>query len=134
MSEYDVNNIFLKIINEEIPSIEVYKDSETLVIMDAFPQQPGHMLVIPLKQSRNILDIDNKSLNELILMVKKIANAQIKAFGASGIRVTHNCEEPAGQVVFHTHFHILPYFEEEKGMPSSLDTPGKQALEIKKYM
>tara|TARA_Y100000590_G_C15747123_1_gene1022548 strand:- start:3791 stop:4195 length:405 start_codon:yes stop_codon:yes gene_type:complete len=134
MDAYDADNVFLKIINNEVPSTKVYTDEEILVIMDAFPQEPGHMLVIPRKEVRNILDIDNSSLNKLILMVKKIANAQIKAFNASGIKIVHNCESAAGQVVFHAHFHVLPYFAENNEMPTSLDTPEKQALEVAKHL
>ena len=57
MIEYDSNNIFLKIISNEIPSLKVYEDTNTIVIMDAYPEMPGHMLVIPNNKSRTILDI-----------------------------------------------------------------------------
>ena len=103
MNAYNANNIFLQIINNKTDSIKVYLDEEVLVIMDAFPQKPGHMLAIPKKEPRNILDIDNISLNKLILVVKKIAKAQMKAFNASGVKIAHNCESTAGQIVFHTH-------------------------------
>jgi histidine triad (HIT) family protein len=42
---------------------------------------------------------------------QKIARAQMKAFAADGITVQHFCEGAGGQVVFHTHVHVLPRHE-----------------------
>ena len=46
---YDSNNIFAKILREEIPACRVYEDDATLAFMDVMPQSPGHTLVIPKK-------------------------------------------------------------------------------------
>ena len=61
MPAYDPNNILAKILRGEIPSIKVYEDSDTLVIMDIMPQADGHVLVIPRAPSRNLLDADPAS-------------------------------------------------------------------------
>ena len=90
MIEYDSNNIFLKIISNEIPSLKVYEDTNTIVIMDAYPEMPGHMLVIPKKKSRNIMDIGLEDLSKLILIVKKITESQIYVFGAAGCKIKQN--------------------------------------------
>ena len=77
MIEYDSNNIFLKIISNEIPSLKVYEDTNTIVIMYAYPEMPVHMLVIPKQKSRNIMDIWLEYLSKLILFVQKITQYQI---------------------------------------------------------
>jgi len=134
MIEYDSNNIFLKIISNEIPSLKVYEDTNTIVIMDAYPEMPGHMLVIPKKKSRNIMDIGLEDLSKLILIVKKITESQIYAFGAAGCKIKHNCESSAGQVIFHTHFHVIPVFEKECEMSPELNTIEKQANAVIAYL
>ena len=54
MINYDKDNIFSKILANEIPAIRVFEDSKNLEIMDAYPEQPGHMLAIPKAKSRGL--------------------------------------------------------------------------------
>jgi histidine triad (HIT) family protein len=92
------------------------------------------MLAIPKAKSRNIYDITERDLEGLCILVKKIADMQKVAFGASGVKIIHNCESEAGQVVFHTHFHIIPYFAENNTMPDSLNSKEKQAEAVRKLL
>jgi len=108
---YDPSNIFGKILRGEIPAHKVYEDDIALVMMDIFPQSRGHALVIPKAASRNLLDADPAALSAVIPVVQKLANAVKKATGADGIRIAQFNEAPAGQTVFHLHFHIIPVYE-----------------------
>lgn len=108
---YDPSNIFGKILRGEIPAHKVYEDDLALVMMDIFPQSRGHVLVIPKAQSRNLLDADPAALSAVIPLVQKIGKAVKQATKADGIRVAQFNEAPAGQTVFHLHFHIIPVYE-----------------------
>lgn len=108
---YDENNIFAKLLRNEIPSVRVYEDENTMAFMDVMPQEMGHTLVIPRKASRNLLDADPETLAALIKVVQKIAKAVQKAFAADGITVTQFNEAASGQTVYHLHFHIIPRFD-----------------------
>jgi histidine triad (HIT) family protein len=55
---YDPNNIFAKILRDEIPAHRVYEDADTIAFMDVMPQANGHTLVMPKAPSRNIFDAD----------------------------------------------------------------------------
>ena len=114
MTAYDPNNIFGKILKGEIPSVRVYEDDHTVAFMDVMPQAPGHVLVIPRKGSRNILDADPEVLARTIPVVQKIANAVKEAFDADGVYIAQFNEPAAGQTVFHLHFHVIPRHE---GLP-----------------
>ena len=107
---YDSNNIFAKILRGEIPSHKVYEDGETFAFMDIMPRGPGHVLVIPKKPARNILDVDQASLSAVMRTVQKVGRAAMKAFDAPGLTVQQFNETEGGQVVFHLHFHIIPRF------------------------
>lgn len=111
MTAYDPGNIFGKIIRGEIPSHKAYEDADVLVMMDIFPQSKGHTLVIPKAPSRNIFDADPAVLAKAIGYVQRVANAVQKALGPDGIRVVQFNEAPAGQSVFHLHFHVIPVYE-----------------------
>lgn len=108
---YDPSNIFGKILRGEIPAHKVYEDEIALVMMDIFPQSRGHTLVIPKAASRNLLDADPAALSAVIPLVQRVAKAAQTATRADGIRLAQFNEAPAGQTVFHLHFHIIPVYE-----------------------
>lgn len=111
MAAYDPDNIFAKIIAGHIPSHKVYEDFEVLAFMDVMPHSKGHTLVVPKKGSRNLLDAEPAVLSMLLPKVQRIARAVQAAFKADGIRIAQFNEAPAGQTVFHLHFHIIPVYD-----------------------
>ena len=108
---YDDQNVFAKILRGELPSHKVFEDDKTIVIMDIMPRGDGHILVVPKAPSRNILDIEPDDLNAVMATVQMMARTVIKAFGADGTTIQQFSEPAGGQVVFHTHVHIIPRFE-----------------------
>lgn len=110
---YDPENIFAKILHGEMPAIKLYEDDHILSFMDVFPQSRGHNLTVPKSQARNILDIEPAALSPLIKGVQKIALATEKALGPDGLVVTQFNGAPAGQTVFHLHFHIIPRYQDQ---------------------
>lgn len=111
MIAYDTDNIFAKILRGELPCEKVYEDENTIAIMDIMPRGDGHTLVLPKTSSRNLLDIDAESLAAVFQTAQKIAHAQMKAFAADGITLQQFSESAGGQVVFHTHVHVIPRHE-----------------------
>lgn len=108
---YDDQNVFAKILRGELPSHTVYEDDKTLVIMDIMPRGDGHVLVVPKAPSRNIFDIDLEDLSAVMATVQKMARTLVKAFGADGTTIQQFSEPAGGQVVFHTHVHVIPRFD-----------------------
>jgi histidine triad (HIT) family protein len=111
VSDYDPDNIFGKVLRGEIPAHKVFEDDRVFAMMDIFPQSKGHVLVIPKAGSRNLLDADAATLSEIMPYVQRLARAVQKALRPDGIRVMQFNEAPAGQSVFHLHFHIVPVYE-----------------------
>ncbi len=116
---YDDNNIFAKILRGEIPSSRVYENEHVVAFMDVMPQGKGHTLVVPKAPSRNLLDAKPEALAETIQAVQTVAKAVKKAFDADGITIIQFNEAPAGQSVFHLHFHVIPRFEGVELQPHS---------------
>ncbi len=111
MPTYDDQNIFAKILRSELPSQKVREDDHTIAVMDIMPRGDGHVLVLPKAPSRNIFDIDAANLARTMEAVQAIARAVMKAFGADGVTIQQFNEPASGQVVFHTHFHVIPRFQ-----------------------
>jgi len=109
---YDDNNLFAKILRGEIPAVKVIEDDEVLAFMDIFPQSRGHLLVVPKSvRARNFLELPADKVAPLMNSVHRLAIAVDKALKPDGITVTQFNGEPAGQTVFHLHFHIIPRYE-----------------------
>jgi histidine triad (HIT) family protein len=108
---YDASNLFAKMLRGEIPAHKVFEDDTVLVTMDIFPQSRGHVLVIPKAPSRNLLDADAATLSAAIPYVQRVGKALRKALSPGGIRLVQYNEAPAGQSVFHLHFHLIPVYE-----------------------
>ena len=119
---YDPSNIFGKILRGEIPAHKVYEDDLALVMMDIFPQSRGHTLVVPKAPSRNLLDADPAALSAVMPLVQKVARAVKQVTRADGVRLAQFNEAPAGQTVFHLHFHVIPIYE---GVPLGAHGGGK---------
>ena len=120
---YDPDNIFARILRDEIPSIRVYEDEHVIAVMDVMPQSPGHMLVVPRAASRNMLDADPAIFAPLMAAVQKVARAVKAAFDADGVTVNQFNEAAGGQSVYHLHFHVIPRFE---GVPLKPHTGGME--------
>ena len=111
MTAYDPDNIFAKILSGAMPSHKVYEDDRVFAIMDVFPQSRGHTLVITKAPSRNLLDADPVTLSAIMPAIQKLARAVKAATNADGLRLVQFNEAPAGQSVFHLHFHLIPMYE-----------------------
>ena len=118
---YDEQNIFARIIRNELPAIKVYEDDQVLAFMDIMPQAEGHTLVIPKTPALTLLDLPPQAAAYTIQIVQKIAQAMEKALEVKGIVLMQLSGAAAGQTVPHVHFHLIP---------SSVHELGKHALQM----
>ena len=103
--------LFCKIVSGEIPCNKIYEDKGFLAFLDISPVNQGHTLVTPKQHSRNLLEIDDDQiLGDLMIIVKKLSKKIKTALKADGINIIVNNEPVAGQLIFHTHIHIIPRF------------------------
>jgi len=106
MSEQDC--LFCSILNGDIPADIVYESDAAIAFRDINPQAPTHVVVIPRKHVATINDLneeDREIVGSLYLAAKDIARAE--GISDEGYRTVMNCNEAAGQSVFHIHLHVL---------------------------
>jgi|TARA_B100001057_G_scaffold459723_1_gene510130 histidine triad (HIT) family protein len=109
---YDNNNIFAKILREEIPCKKIYEDEFILSFYDINPQKKIHALVIPKGQYVNLDDFSSNASNEEMVGLIKGINIVAKKLGISsdignGYRTLANISNDGGQEVPHLHFHLF---------------------------
>ena len=100
--------LFCKVIKGEIPTKIIYEDDQVLAFNDINPKAPHHLLIIPRKHMATLNDMeegDKPLIGHIIHTAQRLA----KQLGVhdEGYRLVMNCNQGAGQTVFHIHFHLL---------------------------
>ncbi|MBS9334789.1 HIT family protein [Fructobacillus sp. M1-13] len=107
-------DIFDKIIEGEIPSYKVYEDADVLAFLDISQVTPGHTLLVPKKHVDNIFDYDDETAQKVLLTLPKLARAIRKTNPKiTGMNISSNNGESAGQTVMHSHWHLIPRFDDD---------------------
>jgi histidine triad (HIT) family protein len=104
MKEENVDCIFCKIVNGEVPTELIAENEHAIAFLDLYPKAPVHILVVPKTHSENILELnDSSSLTGVFKLIREVTAA--KSDGQ--FKLQFNTGEREGQSVFHTHAHIL---------------------------
>jgi histidine triad (HIT) family protein len=105
--------IFCSIIDGQEAGVQVYRDLNFLVIMDKYPINPGHTLVMPIKHYENLLQMRSAEVGTLFAMASAVAKAVVSVVKADGFNVGQNNGIAANQIVPHVHVHIVPRFNDD---------------------
>jgi histidine triad (HIT) family protein len=100
--------LFCKIASGEINADIVFESDDVLAFRDINPQAPTHVLVIPKRHISTINEMaeaDAEAVGLLYLAARDIARQD--GIDEAGYRAVMNCNEAAGQTVFHIHLHVL---------------------------
>jgi histidine triad (HIT) family protein len=107
----DPDCIFCQILGGEIPGQIVDEDEHTVTFMDINPATRGHMLVVPRRHSRDLLEIEPEDLDAAALAAQRAARKVHDRLGAAGVNLLNSCGTAAWQTVFHFHIHVIPRYE-----------------------
>lgn len=109
----DPNCIFCRIIDGAIPSHRVAESEHCIAILDAFPATKGHVLILTKEHRADLLGMSGAELADAAALCRRVGAAAQKAFGCPGINFLNNLGKTAGQIVMHSHFHVLPRYEDD---------------------
>jgi histidine triad (HIT) family protein len=105
--------IFCSIITGQEPCVQIRRDNGFLILMDKYPINPGHTLVVPTKHYETLLQMPPAEVGKLYSLVPTLARAIISAVKADGFNVGQNNGIAANQIVPHVHVHIVPRFHDD---------------------
>ena len=88
----------------------IYQDNDCIAILDKYPIDNGHSLIITKKPYEKITDMDVDEVAKLFSKIPKIANAIIKATNADAFSIAQNNGKAAKQIIPHVHIHIIPRY------------------------
>ena len=122
--------VFCEIIARKIEQRQVvYKDHSEEAFLTYAPDNPGHVLVVPIQHARYYDDIPDSTVCNMMSVAKLLIEAiRTTDIHADGFRLMINSGEAAGQSVMHAHLHVIPRYvgetlntEHKKKPPAELD-------------
>lgn len=106
--------IFCKIVKKKIPARFLEETNNFIAILDAHPKSPGHTLIMPKKHYATILDVPSTLAQEMHKLIQKVSSSILEKKQGDGFNIAINNLPPAGQVIMHSHVHIIPRKEGDK--------------------
>jgi histidine triad (HIT) family protein len=100
--------IFCKIIAGEIPAAKIYEDELVLAFLDIAPINPGHILVIPKEHHSGASTVPEATAGRMFKVGSRIGVALKRALDYDGFNLHLADGTCAGQVVMHSHIHVVP--------------------------
>jgi len=90
-----------------------YRDDICFFVMNRYPYNPGHFMIIPIKHIKNYEDLEEKEVSHIAKMAQ-IGCKILKDFGANGINMGWNLGFDAGAgIPDHIHMHLIPRFKRD---------------------
>ncbi|MEN8199367.1 MAG: HIT domain-containing protein [Thermodesulfobacteriota bacterium] len=92
----------------------LYRDSQTIVLLNRFPYSNGHLLVAPIRHLACLTDLDADEQGALMGMVTAASHVVKEELHPDGLNVGCNLGKVAGAgIADHLHFHIVPRWEDD---------------------
>jgi ATP adenylyltransferase len=95
--------------NNDRDNLILYRADNTYVIMNKYPYNNGHLMVVPYFHTSSFNGLSNEVLSELMMLTKYSVDCLKSAFSPEGFNVGINIGEVAGAgIKEHIHIHIVP--------------------------
>jgi ATP adenylyltransferase len=99
----------LKAREEDAQAHIVHRGRLCFVILNRFPYNNGHLMVVPYAHMSTLEDLDARTLAELMLLTQLSLRVLREAYNPQGFNLGMNIGEVAGAgVAGHIHLHIVP--------------------------
>ncbi len=87
----------------------LYRSDKSFVIMNLYPYNNGHLMVVPYRHVFSIVDLVDDELLDISRMIQRSLLCLKEAFRPEGFNVGFNIGKVAGAgLEEHLHYHIIP--------------------------
>uniref|UniRef100_A0A0E0RFB9 HIT domain-containing protein n=1 Tax=Oryza rufipogon TaxID=4529 RepID=A0A0E0RFB9_ORYRU len=100
--------VFCEIVKGNKPAYKLYEDDVCLCILDTKPLSTGHSLIIPKRHFPSLQATPPSVIAAICCKLPLLSSAIVKATQCDAFNVLVNNGKVAGQVIFHTHVHLIP--------------------------
>ena len=125
-----MTTIFTEIIEGKRPGFVIFEDEQHVAILDKYPIDIGHSLVIPKIPYEKVIDMPKNEVGKLFSLVPQISNAILKATGAVAFSIAQNNGKEAKQIIPHVHVHIIPRYANKGTLWTKRGIPSDDELKV----
>ncbi len=113
----DTECIICAIINKdpEIQSTELYRSEYSLVTVNLYPYNAGHLMICPLRHCENLTELTDQEAFDIHKMSVKSIKIIDKELNPAGYNIGYNMGEGSGRSIAHLHLQIVPRYNNEVG-------------------
>lgn len=87
----------------------IHRGEYNFVILNAFPYNNGHLMVIPYHHTADFTELSAETLHEMMRLAKLAVSALKRTMRPEGFNMGMNIGHPAGAgIAEHLHLHIVP--------------------------
>lgn len=87
----------------------LFRGTNVFVIMNKFPYNNGHLMVVPNRHLGDILDLDADEHKEIFALINLSVQSLRQVMGPQGFNVGMNLGRVSGAgIEDHLHFHVVP--------------------------
>ncbi len=111
--EKEESCIFCSIQNKKDEEVFIlYRGKKNYIVLNLFPYNNGHLLIVPYKHARSPEEVDNETLSEMFFLMKKSISIIREVYNPDGFNIGMNLGKVSGAgVPDHFHLHIVPRWE-----------------------
>lgn len=105
----DAGCVFCEALTSDQSSLVVFRGNTCYVILNKFPYNNGHLMVVPMRHIATLADATSAELSELMELARRAELAIREAYAPHGLNMGINLGKPAGAgILDHLHLHVVP--------------------------
>ena len=98
--------------DDDVENLVIHRDRNCFVLLNRFPYNGGHVMVVPYKETSNLEDLDESELSDLMLMTRRCVRVLTAAMKPDGFNIGLNLGRVAGAgITEHLHYHVVPRWQ-----------------------
>ena len=95
--------------NDDIAHHVIVRDRTCFALLNAYPYNGGHLLVVPYRQAPDLNGLTEDELSDLMKLTRRCQNALTTVMKPDGFNIGINMGKVAGAgITEHLHIHVVP--------------------------
>ena len=95
--------------SEDEPSLVLQRAEHHFLVLNLFPYNCGHLMIVPFLHVSCLSDLPTASLNEMARLTARAERVLVEAYQPEGINIGMNIGQSAGAgIADHIHLHVVP--------------------------
>ena len=110
--------------DDDAANLVLVRERTCYALLNRYPYNGGHLMVVPYKQARDLRDLAESELTDLMLLVRRCQEALREVMRPDGFNIGMNLGKVAGAgIEEHLHLHVVPRWNGDNNfMPVLADT------------